>query len=87
LPPERERGLGKTRNPVATDQTPKLRILKEVLQRLIHRIERGGFVQQQKINGLQAELTEAGLQAEHAVTSGEIPAHHAATVETANQRA
>jgi hypothetical protein len=49
LPPERERGLGKTRNPVATDQTPKLRILKEVLQRLIHRIERGGFVQQQRL--------------------------------------
>jgi hypothetical protein len=63
-----------------------LRILKENLQRLIHRIERGGFVQQQKIHGLQAELTQAGLQAEQTVTSGEIPAHYAATVETANQR-
>jgi hypothetical protein len=66
----------------ATDQSLALPVLKASLQGGIHRIGRAGFVQQQQIHGLQAELSEAGLQAELAMGGAEISAHHAVAIET-----
>lgn len=46
-----------------------------------------GFVQQQQIHSLQAELPKARFQAVAAVGSAEIPPDHAAAEDSASQRA